>query len=166
MSQQADTIARKKAEIEAKIKAAAEEKANNATPGSFSIPTNKPPGKNSKNRWGFKGKRNNSEDVDTAQMAAKSDISSSPSTSHSSFKNQFSNDGSFFEQFKKFKTVKDEPKIEPKTEPKPTVPKVENKSVEDDWYKAALARAKEIAQNVSTTSCISLNYISQVRTEN
>ena len=170
MSQQADIIARKKAEIEAKIKAASEEK---ATPGSFSMPTNKPPpGKNSKNRWygkkkdytslmnftskllflffrGFKGKRNNSEDVETAQMAAKSDISSSPSTSHSSFKNQFSNDGSFLEQFKKFKTAKDEPKIEPKIEPKPIVPKVENKSVEDDWYKAALARAKEIAQNMS-----------------
>ena len=88
-------------------------------------------------------------------MAAKSDISSSPSTSHSSFKNQFSNDGSFFEQFKKFKTVKDEPKIEPKTEPKPTVPKVENKSVEDDWYKAALARAKEIAQNMSAPPPVS-----------
>jgi len=147
MSQQADIIARKKAEIEAKIKAASEEK---ATPGSFSMPTNRPPpGKNSKNRWGFKGKRNNSEDVETAQMAAKSDLSSSPSTSHSSFKNQFSNDGSFLEQFKKFKTAKDEPKIEPKIEPKPIVPKVENKSVEDDWYKAALARAKEIAQNMS-----------------
>ena len=98
---------------------------------------------------GFKGKRNNSEDVETAQMAAKSDLSSSPCTSHSSFKNQFSNDGSFLEQFKKFKTAKDEPKIEPKIEPKPIVPKVENKSVEDDWYKAALARAKEIAQNMS-----------------
>ena len=62
-------------------------------------------------------------------------------------------------QFKRFKTSKDEhkiepkfePKVEPKIEPKPVVPKVEiqNKSVEEDWYKAALARAKQIAQNMS-----------------
>jgi len=161
MSEQAAIIARKKAEIEAKIKATSEEKGNDGNKsnyGSFNMPQNKQAGKTSKNRWGFKGKRNNSEDVDTAQMAAKSDMPSSldhsSSTSHSSFKNQFSNDGSFFEQFKKLKNTRDEPKIEPKIEPKTEpnlVPKIEiqSKSVEDDWYKAALARAKEIAQNMS-----------------
>ena len=62
------------------------------------------------------------------------------------FKNQFSNDGSFLEQFKKLKKSKDEPKFEPKFEPKV---EVKDKSVEDEWYKAALARAKSIAQNIS-----------------
>merc|ERR1719193_977006 len=95
-------------------------------------------------------------------MAVKSELSSSPGqSSSSSFKNHFSNDGSFLEQFKRFKTSKDEhkiepkfePKLEPKIEPKPVVPKVEiqNKSVEEDWYKAALARAKQIAQNMSAS---------------
>ena len=106
---------------------------------------------------GFKGKRSNSEDVDAAQMAAKSETSSSldqsPSTSHSSFKNQFSNDGSFLEQFKKFKNVRDEPKIE--TKPVPKV-EIQSKSVEDDWYKAALARAKSIAQNISAPASTAL----------
>ena len=80
-------------------------------------------------------------------------------TSDQPLTNQFSNDGSFLEQFRKLKQAKDEPKIEAKVELKieaakvePKVePKVElqNKSVEDDWYKAALARAKRIAQNMS-----------------
>jgi len=160
MSEQAAIIARKKAEIEAKIKATSEEKGistSKSSYGSFSTPTNKPTGKTSRNRWGFKGKRNNSEDVDTAQMAVKSELSSSLGQSSSSFKNHFSNDGSFLEQFKRFKTSKDEHKIEPK----PVVPKVEiqNKSVEEDWYKAALARAKQIAQNMSASPAPASNAI-------
>lgn len=74
---------------------------------------------------GFKGKRSNVESVDVAQA------------SDSSIKNQFSNDGSFLEQFKKLKQTKDEPPV-----------KTESKSDQEDWYKTALARAKQIAQNV------------------
>lgn len=85
-------------------------------------------------------------------------------TSDQPLTNQFSNDGSFLEQFRKLKQAKDEPKIEAKVELKieakvePKVePKVElqNKSVEDDWYKAALARAKRIAQNMSAPPPVS-----------
>ena len=84
--------------------------------------------------------------------------------------NQFSNDGSFLEQFRKLKQSKDEPKIEAKVELKieakvePKVePKVElqNKSVEDDWYKAALARAKRIAQNMSAPPPVSAAVVKQ-----
>ena len=88
--------------------------------------------------------------MNTNSSSASSTCSPSPTTLQQSFKNQFSNDGSFFEQFKKLKQAKDEPKIESRFEPK-VEPKVEvqSKSVEDDWYKAALARAKQIAQNMS-----------------
>ena len=54
MSEQAAIIARKKAEIEAKIKATSEEKGistSKSSYGSFSTPTNKPTGKTSRNRW-------------------------------------------------------------------------------------------------------------------
>ena len=57
MSEQAAIIARKKAEIEAKIKATSDEKGNNTSKsnyGSFSMPLNKPSGKTSKNRWYLK----------------------------------------------------------------------------------------------------------------
>ncbi len=92
------------------------------------------------------------------------------STSNQPLTNQFSNDGSFLEQFRKLKQAKDEPKIEAKVELKieakvePKVePKVEqqNKSVEDDWYKAALARAKRIAQNMSAPPPVSAAVVKQ-----
>ena len=53
MSQQADIIARKRAEIEAKLKAAADGKNENKTVKDASLQPNKstPPGKLSKNRW-------------------------------------------------------------------------------------------------------------------
>ena len=83
-------------------------------------------------------------------------------TSDQPLTNQFSNDGSFLEQFRKLKQAKDEPKIEAKVEPK-VEPKVElqNKSVEDDWYKAALARAKRIAQNMSAPPPVSAAVVKQ-----
>lgn len=92
------------------------------------------------------------------------------STSNQPLTNQFSNDGSFLEQFRKLKQAKDDPqietkvelKIEAKVEPK-VEPKVElqNKSVEDDWYKAALARAKRIAQNMSVPPPVSAAVVKQ-----
>lgn len=109
---------------------------------------------------GFKGKRSNPEKVETAQAASVSEVSkpsATPSLSSPSgpvnFKNQFSNDGSFLEQFKKMKqTTKEEPP-EPKAVVAPPQPlKVEEikpSAQEDDWYKSALARAKQIAQNMS-----------------
>jgi len=182
MTDQAQIIARKKAEIEAKLKATSDEKGGHAGQSSFgsiSVPNNKPVlGKPSKNRWGFKGKRNNSEDIDDAQRASKFEVNTSSgshktqvrNTSDQPLTNQFSNDGSFLEQFRKLKQAKDEPKIEAKVELKieakvePKVePKVElqNKSVEDDWYKAALARAKRIAQNMSAPPPVSAAVVKQ-----
>jgi len=182
MTDQAQIIARKKAEIEAKIKATSDEKGGHAGQSSFgsiNAPNSKPIlGKPTKNRWGFKGKRNNSEDIDDAQSASKFDVNTSSgspknqvrSTSDQPLANQFSNDGSFLEQFRKLKQAKDEPKIEAKVELKieakvePKVePKIElqNKSVEDDWYKAALARAKRIAQNMSAPTPVSAAVVKQ-----
>ena len=66
------------------------------------------------------------------------------------FKNNFVNDGNFLEQFKRMKesttSAKQEPiKIEPKIEVKP-----ENDSKNsNDWYQAALERAKNIAKSMS-----------------
>ena len=98
---------------------------------------------------GFKGKRSNPQDVSTAQ--AESNQKSTQKFSNDgnfleNFKkqNQFSNDGSFLEQFKK---MKEEPKIEPpvvKSEPEPSP------SQQNDWYKAALARAKQIAHTMTS----------------
>ena len=66
------------------------------------------------------------------------------------FKNNFVNDGNFLEQFKRMKdsttSAKQEPvKIEPKIQVKP-----ENDSKNsNDWYQAALERAKNIAKSMS-----------------
>lgn len=103
---------------------------------------------------GFKGKRSNPEKVETAQAASVSEVNRSPAAAVTAvnFKNTFSNDGSFLEQFKKMKqTTKEEaPSIKSETPAVP--PKVEEikpSSQEEDWYKSALARAKQIAQNMS-----------------
>jgi hypothetical protein len=101
--------------------------------------------------------------VNTSSGSPKNQVRS---TSDQPLTNQFSNDGSFLEQFRKLKEAKDEPKIEAKVELKieaKVEPKVElqNKSVEDDWYKAALARAKRIAQNMSAPPPVSAAVVKQ-----
>ena len=155
MSEQAAIIARKKAEIEAKLKAAADGKNQVKTvPETVQSSKATPPGKLSKNRWGFKGKRPNVPEVSKAQE---------DSSEASGSQNQFSNDGSFIEQFKKqqqqkqnqfsndgsfleqFKKMKEQPKAEAK--PEEAMPSV---SQQNDWYKAALARAKQIAHTMSS----------------
>ena len=57
---------------------------------------------------------------------------------------KFSNDGSFLEQFKKLKEQpKNEPNAPPVAEPMPSP------SQQNDWYKAALERAKQIAHTMT-----------------
>ena len=74
MSEQAAIIARKKAEIEAKLKAAADGQGKNETSlpkATSSGPSNTALSKTPKNRWGFKGKRSNTEEVATAHGGQK-----------------------------------------------------------------------------------------------
>ena len=109
---------------------------------------------------GFKGKRPNSQDVSKAQEESEDPSRSSPHISQfsndgNSFshqfqrQNQFSNDGSFLEQFKK---LKEQPKNENEQvapvqqEAQPAMP---SPSEQNDWYKAALARAKQIAHTMT-----------------
>ena len=111
---------------------------------------------------GFKGKRPNSQDVSKAQEESEDPSRSSPHTSQftndgSSFshqfqrQNQFSNDGSFLEQFKK---LKEQPKNEneqvaPAPVQQEAQPAMPSPSQQNDWYKAALARAKQIAHTMT-----------------
>ena len=97
---------------------------------------------------GFKGKRSNPQEVSTAQAESnqKSQKFSNDGSFLENFKKQnqkFSNDGSFLEQFKK---MKEEPKIEKEVKSEPEPSKQQN-----DWYKAALARAKQIAHTMTTS---------------
>lgn len=92
---------------------------------------------------GFKGKRPNPQDVSKAREESEDSSISSPNTSFTP-QLKFSNDGSFLEQFKK---LKDKPKNEqvapPVAEPMPSP------SQQNDWYKAALERAKQIAHTMT-----------------
>ena len=82
-------------------------------------------------------------------------------------KNQFSNDGSFLEQFKKMKetpvpaSIKNEP-VQVKEEKKPVV---NNTQEQEEWYKNALARAKQIAQNMSAPSSSNPSIKSEIKSE-
>ena len=102
---------------------------------------------------GFKStKRPNSETVTQAQNSSETLSTPTKDSGNKSlvFKNNFVNDGNFLEQFKRMKesttSAKQEPvKIEPKIQVKP-----ENDSKNsNDWYQAALERAKNIAKSMS-----------------
>ncbi len=92
---------------------------------------------------GFKGKRSNPEPIETAHETSEASPPPPPvQSSENLVKNQFSNDGSFLEQFRKMKQAKPEVK---KVE-------VESKGDQEEWYKSALERAKQIAQTMSTNA--------------
>ena len=71
------------------------------------------------------------------------------------FKNTFTNDGNFLEQFKKMKEsskapviiIKPEIKVETNIIPPPAA--ISSKGNPDDWYKSALERAKSIAKSMT-----------------
>ena len=116
---------------------------------------------------GFKGKRSNPQEVSSAliesQTSSKNQFSNDGSFLECFKKqNQFSNDGSFLEQFKKMKSEPKVEAIEPKLnmiepklnkiEPKKAVEEaMPSQSQQNDWYKAALARAKQIAHTMTET---------------
>ena len=67
------------------------------------------------------------------------------------FKNTFTNDGNFLEQFKKMKESKAESLVitKPEIKVEANVPSVSSKGNPDDWYKSALERAKSIAKSMT-----------------
>ena len=67
------------------------------------------------------------------------------------FKNTFTNDGNFLEQFKKMKESKAESLVitKPEIKVEANMPPVSSKGNPDDWYKSALERAKSIAKSMT-----------------
>ena len=147
MSAQAELIARKKAEIEAKLKNTS---ASTSTSSTSPMPSTSHPQQmktkrmNIRNRWGIKSKPTASSTPNETKVAT----------------NSFSNDGSFLEQFREMKKpdpVKSEAQI--KTEPQKLIEQEGKPS--EDWYQAALNRARGIAKSLQNPPASS----SQVKEE-
>jgi hypothetical protein len=102
---------------------------------------------------GFKGKRSHPDSEVGHQDSFSAAASPASKQPPQSLMNSFSNDGSFLEQFKK---LKKEPKIEapklfiPTAAVKDNLVVADEKPPEaDDWYKSALEKARQIAQNMT-----------------